>query len=301
MLPAGSELLDNPIGTACGFALDIEGTRFFFTPGVPREMQRMVTEQVLPRLLSMSGITSISRLKRFHTFGIGESRADQLLADLIPSASEQSIKLGFQTHYPQLETKLAVRADNETQLNQILEPVIAELRSRLGNAILCEDDQTLESVILDNLAHTGSTLSCMEMATGGAIANRLMKTLSDTSLLNQCLVSPTIGHLCRAVNITTDAPPRCAELAAILAETQLNSTGSTHSLVVLTEEVSNESSSELIANIAIRGPHGASQRTAVLPGRTGWTRLGATELALDCLRRYVSGLPVNERIDFEKS
>ena len=37
MLPAGSEVLDNPIGTACGFALDIGKARFFFTPGVPRE------------------------------------------------------------------------------------------------------------------------------------------------------------------------------------------------------------------------------------------------------------------------
>lgn len=100
MLPAGSELLDNPIGTACGFALDINGTRFFFTPGVPREMKRMITEQVLPRLLSMSGIKTVSRLKRFHTFGIGESRADQLLTNIIPSESERAIKLGFQTHYP---------------------------------------------------------------------------------------------------------------------------------------------------------------------------------------------------------
>src|SRR5579875_1488903 len=33
MLPAGAELLDNPIGTACGFALDIGRARFFFTPG----------------------------------------------------------------------------------------------------------------------------------------------------------------------------------------------------------------------------------------------------------------------------
>jgi len=43
MLPAGSELIDNPIGTACGFALDIKGSRFFFTPGVPREMKRMLS------------------------------------------------------------------------------------------------------------------------------------------------------------------------------------------------------------------------------------------------------------------
>ncbi len=302
MLPAGSELLDNPIGTACGFAIDIQGARFFFTPGVPREMKRMVTEQVLPRLLSMSGIKTVSRLKRFHTFGIGESRADQLLAGIIPPENQDSIKLGFQTHYPQLETKLAVQADNDTQIDAMLEPVVTELRARFGNAILCEDDQTIESVILNELQHAGGTLSCMEMATGGAIANRIMTSLQeDKQLLNRCVVSPTINQLCRAVNITTDATPRNAELATILAETFAASSCSTHALVVLTDEVKTQDSTDLIVSIGIYGPKGSTQRTAILPGRTGWTRLGATELAMDCLRRYVTGLRVDEKIDFEKA
>src|SRR5262249_32312029 len=53
--PAPAELIDNPIGTACGFALDIGKARFFFTPGVPRELRRMLEEQVIPRLLAKSG------------------------------------------------------------------------------------------------------------------------------------------------------------------------------------------------------------------------------------------------------
>src|SRR5262249_16558619 len=56
MLPVGAELLDNPIGTACGFALDIGRACFFFTPGVPRELHRMLEEQVIPRLLAKSGL-----------------------------------------------------------------------------------------------------------------------------------------------------------------------------------------------------------------------------------------------------
>ena len=56
MLPAGAEMLDNPVGTACGFAVDIGRARFFFTPGVPRELRRMLEEQVIPRLLAKSGV-----------------------------------------------------------------------------------------------------------------------------------------------------------------------------------------------------------------------------------------------------
>ena len=55
MLPAIAEMLDNPVGTACGFALDIGKARFFFTPGVPRELRRMLEEQIIPRLLASSG------------------------------------------------------------------------------------------------------------------------------------------------------------------------------------------------------------------------------------------------------
>ena len=79
MLPATAEMIDNPIGTACGFALDIGRARFFFTPGVPRELQRMLEEQIIPRLLARSGLQTAIFLKRFHSYGLGESHVDSLL------------------------------------------------------------------------------------------------------------------------------------------------------------------------------------------------------------------------------
>src|SRR5262252_4435834 len=123
LLPANSEFIDNPIGTACGFAVTIGKARFFFTPGVPREMRRMLDEQVIPRLLKLGGITGVTRLKRFHTFGIGESRADEMLAGIPGLAIDGEIKLGFQAHYPQLETKLAARGASEAELAAKLAPV----------------------------------------------------------------------------------------------------------------------------------------------------------------------------------
>ena len=55
LLSSMAEFIDNPIGTACGFAHEIDGTPFIFTPGVPREMRRMLEEQVIPWLPSHSG------------------------------------------------------------------------------------------------------------------------------------------------------------------------------------------------------------------------------------------------------
>src|SRR5882762_3544440 len=120
MLPAGAEVLDNPVGTACGFAVDIGKARFFFTPGVPRELHRMLEFEIIPRLLRRSGVSAVIHLKRFHSYGIGESHADALLEGIEALVPDGSVKLGFRAHYPQLETKLVVRgadmADVERKL-----------------------------------------------------------------------------------------------------------------------------------------------------------------------------------------
>src|SRR5215470_11413927 len=131
MLPAGAEMLDNPVGTACGFAVDIGKARFMFTPGVPRELRRMLEEQVIPRLLAKSGQQTASFLKRFHSYGIGESHADTLLAGLEALMPDGSLKLGFRAHYPQLETKLAVRGADMEEIQRKLAPVEQEVRKRL--------------------------------------------------------------------------------------------------------------------------------------------------------------------------
>src|SRR4029078_6828156 len=95
MLPTTAEMIDNPVGTACGFALDIGRARFFFTPGVPRELRRMLEEQVIPRILAKSRVQEVLHLHRFHSYGIGESHADTLLAGIEALAPEGSVKLGF--------------------------------------------------------------------------------------------------------------------------------------------------------------------------------------------------------------
>src|SRR5215813_8014708 len=173
MLPSTAEILDNPIGTACGFALDMDKARFFFTPGVPRELRRMLEEQVIPRLLARSGSPAAIHLKRFHSYGIGESHADALLTGIEELVTDGSVKLGFRAHYPQLETKLTVRGADMDDVRRKLEPVQVEVRKRLGNFILAEDDKTLEGVVLAELTQLQGTLALVETFTSGQIAARI--------------------------------------------------------------------------------------------------------------------------------
>src|SRR5436190_11349798 len=123
MLPTTAEVIDNPIGTACGFALDIGQARFYFTPGVPRELKRMLEEQIIPRLLAKSGLQTTIHLKRFHSYGLGESYVAALLSGVGSLVRDGSVKLGFRAHYPQLETKLTVRGTDMGDLRKQPEPV----------------------------------------------------------------------------------------------------------------------------------------------------------------------------------
>ncbi|MFO1320195.1 MAG: CinA family nicotinamide mononucleotide deamidase-related protein [Burkholderiales bacterium] len=303
MLPAGAEVLDNPIGTACGFALDIGKARFFFTPGVPRELHRMLAEQILPRLLARSGQPAASVLKRFHSFGIGESRADTMLSDLESMVSDGSLKLGFRAHYPQLETKLNVRGTDRDDVLRKLAPAEAEVRKRLGNFIVAEDDQKLEGVVLDALTAAGATLAIAETFTGGAVAARLAPLVGAESVLRRAIVSRDLAQVHAAVGLAS-APSGELNVATAeaVAGAARRSSGATHALALLIELDEGADRIEFGGTIclAIATADRVATRRARLLGGRDWIRLGAIELGLDCLRRFLQGLPVDERIDFEK-
>src|SRR5882672_8232101 len=257
MLPANAEFIDNPIGTACGF-------------------------------------TGVTRLKRFHSFGIGESRADNMLADMEVFKNGGDIKLGFQAHYPQLETKLAVHGDNEANLLARLAPVEAEVRRRLGNFVIAEDDQTLEGVILATLLERGHTLSTAEMFSGGHLAARLAPLAGAERSFRRGIVARDPGEL--GINgVSTEA-------AESVGRTLRKESGASHALALLIELDEGADRPDFGGTICvgIADSKATVSRQARLIGGRDWVRAGAVELGLDCLRRHLLGLPVDERIDFER-
>jgi nicotinamide-nucleotide amidase len=304
MLPAGAEVLDNPVGTACGFAVDIGRARFFFTPGVPRELRRMLEEQVVPRLLAKSGVQVSIYLKRFHSYGIGESHADTLLAGVEELAPDGSVKLGFRAHYPQLETKLTVRGSNMDDVRAKLAPVEQAVRKRLGNFILAEDDRTLEGVVLAELASRHGSLTLVETFTSGQIAARIAHLPGAEKIFHRGIVARDLGEVCAAVGL--DGVPTLGgvtrETAEAVARAAQRRTSSTHVLAVLIDLDEGADRIEFAGTIclAIATERGVVSRRSRIVGGRDWVRLGAVEMGLDCLRRHLQGLPVHERIDFEK-
>lgn len=304
LLPAGAELIDNPVGTACGFAVDIGKARFYFTPGVPRELYRMLEEQVLPRLLARSGQQTAIYLKRFHSYGLGESHVDELLKGVEDFAPDGSVKLGFRTHYPQLETKLTVRGKDMADVQVKLAPVAHEVRKRLGNFIIAEDDQTLGGMVLAQLTACQGTLAVIETFSGGQIAARLAPLPGAEAVFRRGTVARNMADLCASVGLSMplSAAGFTPEMAAAVATAARQQAGTTYALAVLVDVDEGPDRNDLGGTIclAVATAHDVATRRSRIAGGREWVRLGAIEMGLDSLRRYLLGLPVDERIDFER-
>ena len=126
-LPQGATLIHNPVGTACGFHMQIGKARCYFTPGVPSEFKVMIDEQILPHI-GANHDNGNTRVERYFTFGVSES----LLGDRLDTQSWPAhIDLGYRSSMPIIELKLiSQQADKtdfaaaEQQLLSVIEPYL---------------------------------------------------------------------------------------------------------------------------------------------------------------------------------
>ena len=187
--PEGAEVLDNPIGTAPGTMLAVPsdglqvaaGERspsggsalFFCMPGVPRELYKMMDEQVLPRIASRRRVVSWVRASLLRTFGIGESNLDEMLRDV---ALPEGVELGFRTQFPDNHVRPVARAASAAEADAKLARSCELLRERLGALVYGEGEETLEAVTGRLLTERGATLAVAESCTGGMIGELLTAT-----------------------------------------------------------------------------------------------------------------------------
>ncbi|NOH95160.1 CinA family nicotinamide mononucleotide deamidase-related protein [Vibrio sp. 99-70-13A1] len=165
MLPTSSEVVDNPIGTACGFKLKINDATFYFTPGVPSEFKRMVTSQIIPDLSRSYPQVQASECSKIYTFGLSESGISDVLDQLkLPEGYE----LGYRSYLPFIEVKLfGPKSDLETRV-KLLQMVYKLLEANVVS---------VDEPMLEHLGHLmvdkHKTLSVSEQATKGALCSWL--------------------------------------------------------------------------------------------------------------------------------
>jgi len=174
LVPQGSSLIPNPLGTACGFEITLAGARFFFLPGVPFEMERMLQESVLPALLGGAGSDPGVRTT-LKLFGVSEAAAAAELEGLLPEGSP--VQLAYCVKFPEVHLVLRASARNEPALRA----AAAAVRDRLGRYLFAEDAQTMDTTLAALFRGRGVTLALAESCTGGMIAERITRSAGSSA------------------------------------------------------------------------------------------------------------------------
>lgn len=168
MLPAGCEILANPVGSAVGIAMQVHECLVLCSPGVPGELRAMLPEMI-DRLQQRFQVFEKRETLRLQTFGIGESTVQQLVTDNCADWP-QEVALSFRAGAPQLELKLSVEHREHLPLR---ESCRAKLEALFGDHILGEGDQKLAGALIDGAREAGLSISCAESCTGGMIASMI--------------------------------------------------------------------------------------------------------------------------------
>ncbi|MCX7982461.1 MAG: competence/damage-inducible protein A [Syntrophales bacterium] len=172
IFPVGAEILPNPAGTAPGYVLPHGASHIFVVPGVPREAEKMVKEQVIPRLLKLTGEeTAFPMTRTLKTFGLSEAAVDDALKDI--DFRSLGITVGFYPHFPENHIVLSAVGRVEQEVKQRLLNGEKQITERLGRYIFARDEETLEGNIGSLLKAHRMTISIAESCTGGLITDRL--------------------------------------------------------------------------------------------------------------------------------
>jgi nicotinamide-nucleotide amidase len=162
-----AEALPNPVGTAPGWFVLRDGRVIAAMPGVPREMFRMWTEQIVPRLTSLQGGRAI-RSTTIKSIGIGESAAEQLLHDLV--ALENPVVATYAKD-DGVHVRVTASAPTEDEAERLRNDAAAEVTRRLNDHVYGTDDTTLPGALASALSKAGLKLAVSDAGGGGRFAS----------------------------------------------------------------------------------------------------------------------------------
>ena len=147
-IPYGAEPIENPKGTAPAFSITNDLYLVICLPGVPEEMKYLLEKSVIPMILNRFGQLEKTITKVLHISGLGESKIDELIA---PFEKSLNPKVGLLAHPGRTDIRITAKAKTMEKANSIINETIDSLYKILNDNIYGEDNQSLESVVLEKL------------------------------------------------------------------------------------------------------------------------------------------------------
>ncbi len=168
-LPTSCEKITNPVGTAPGMWFNKGNKVFMSMPGVPHEMKKMMTEQVLPRIAKKYELPVIYH-KIIRTIGVGES----FLAEKISGWEKKlpdHLRLAYLPSLGEVKLRLTGFGNSLSELEKDSNDQIVKLKDLAGDYIYGYGDTPIEAVIGNTLREKKLTLSVAESCTGGYLSH----------------------------------------------------------------------------------------------------------------------------------
>lgn len=184
ILPEGCTIVANPTGSAVGFSMQLGGCRVICTPGVPRELDLMLAQEIMP-ILQREFHDSGASVQRFTLFGVGESGLQQKISDAIPQWPAD-VELGFRVSFPQLELKLSTA---NAEARATIEKIWPRLHAIIGDCLLGEGGITLPQLLVNLLSERGKRVTVAESCTGGLIAASITQIAGASAVFDAGFVT----------------------------------------------------------------------------------------------------------------
>lgn len=169
-IPKGAIPVENKVGTAPAFIVEVGNRTIISLPGVPREMEHLLHNKILPYLKARYDLHGVIKARVLHTSGVGESQIDERIGDLELLTNPT---VGLAAHAGQVDVRITAKADTIKKADDLIQKLETELRERLGRWIYGTDEDTLEGVALQNITRHGWTLSVVEAGLNGLFIRRL--------------------------------------------------------------------------------------------------------------------------------
>jgi competence/damage-inducible protein CinA-like protein len=172
-IPEGAIPIENQVGTAPCFIVEIDQACVISLPGVPREMEYILHNKIIPYLSDKYALkTQIIKATVLHASTLGESAIDEIIADLEQLSNPT---VGLLAHPGQVDIRVTAKAESEAQALKLSQPIIEEIEYRLGDAIYGRDEETLEGCICQSLRNQSQPLLFVEFGLENSLSMRIKK------------------------------------------------------------------------------------------------------------------------------
>ena len=180
LLPEACEVLPNSRGTASGMWFEKNNTIYVSLPGVPYEMKGLITECVIPKLLSRNKDENTLVHRTVRTHGMGESFLAEVIKDWENNLSVDDIKLAYLPSPGIVKLRLSLLGKDGQKIVATLNKHIDLLNKIIPDQVYGYEDDTMEGVVGDLLTAQNTSVSTAESCTGGAVA-KMITSVSGSS------------------------------------------------------------------------------------------------------------------------